>query len=1198
MRMQRVIGVFLVGVTAAWSAGAEPTIYLGPKTRPVVQEAALELQRLVYEASGRLMPIDTAERLAEDAEGLVLGTPASLPNLSESWPFGLDEPDHDGYLLRALAAQRDLIVVAGETPVAARNGVYGLLEELGFGFYFSGATLPERSRALEDWELPAFSESRSPVFRVRGTTPWLTHYTGAAAWDLADYQAYVDALVRMRHNFIGIRSGAGDPFTAIEINGALTGGQALPNTSRRHGANEALATADFFAGTGQYFGRSHFGASSSSIDDEATAVAASKEMLAQALAYAKARGLTVCLGFVVASDPTRPGAANRFEARLRALLDDYPMVDVVWLWAPEWWGMYPQRAPVPRSTWDSYAGRWDSAFQDVPEADRRTEAVRMGLYALQARQLLQAWRPDVRLVVSGWGGDTGRRFTDFLPGLDSVIPRDVGFAALDEMEGGPTVSAAYESVAEDRERWPILWYERDGDQWLPQPNLEEIAGACRDAQAKGCQGLLGMHWRMGDVDEAAAYCARFAWDPALTTDEFQTTRARHLFGEKLADEIAPQLERLQDLGYRWIGGDGQNERAAMYWGPGEAEHVAALTEIAGEVRDIYQKAGGFSISLPVLGEVGVVSGVTEWLTLGADSSPQEAALAGLLLRIEYALALHRALDALGPPKSAANYGEDSLELADRIRSSGLADAMHLYARGIRSKSDLGVLATMNTKGWSDLCRRLDYDEGVIQDLVAFPEDIPKEPRVHVLPGRIVVTGLPAEGLEVRVQARPLGQQTFETRTLEAIGGTTFALAFPEGYIDAGNVEYGVEAFSEGEVAVVWPEDFPRRSAGATLFRSTLAARAPTQPTPSPGAPVVACEVAADQYAATLTWEPRRGEAYTVFRDGTKLGTVYDGWFEDTAPPSGQTVTYRVAALHIATGSTPEGTVQATIPALPLPQPPSDIRASTRGDRIVLGWQSDAPEAHQYLIRKYNTDFDLIEETYVDADYGRFQQISDLVSAGQAYTYTIAGIAPDGREGPPSPMRGVIASTEPLKPVLHLSFEDEAFLQGLAQLANNALALGGRGWAELPAQPEWNPDHALTLSMWITFEDLEGTPVLLCRGAWRESGYFLQLYNGRLRFYLAGVDTLTASRPQAGTWQHVTATYGYDLMRLYLNGEKVGEKHVRGVPRATEEPLYLGRYGPSNDSGYFVRGQLDDIRIYNVPFTPGEVANLYESTKRE
>jgi hypothetical protein len=223
--------------------------------------------------------------------------------------------------------------------------------------------------------------------------------------------------------------------------------------------------------------------------------------------------------------------------------------------------------------------------------------------------------------------------------------------------------------------------------------------------------------------------------------------------------------------------------------------------------------------------------------------------------------------------------------------------------------------------------------------------------------------------------------------------------------------------------------------------------------------------------------------------------------------------------------------------------------TSRANRNIVGWESDEPTAAQYDILKYDRSHKVIEETFVDADYGHFLQISDQVDPGQPYTYTVAAVAADGRTGPPSKKVGIISSTEPLSPVLQLSFKDEQFLAGLAKVTERGIALGGRGWAELEAQPQWDPGHALSVSVWVKLDDLKGMPVLVCKGSWQKAGYFLQVLNGTLRFYLAGVDTLDAGTLVPGEWQHVVATYGFNEMRVYINGKLADRKHVSGRPRA-------------------------------------------------
>ena len=188
-------------------------------------------------------------------------------------------------------------------------------------------------------------------------------------------------------------------------------------------------------------------------------------------------------------------------------------------------------------------------------------------------QALKTIAPDKRVVISGWGGDKWDRFTDLFPGLDEVLPKDIVFSALDNIDPTwePNVSRFYGKLPADRQRWAIPWWESDGggsrhDQFMPQGNTKPFSVLLPDVLRKGCQGDLGIHWRSRAVEDVAAYMLDFAWNPTKTTYEsFWSDFARRCFGEADAPEMAKILMELDALGPRWTGGGGQQECAGFTW---------------------------------------------------------------------------------------------------------------------------------------------------------------------------------------------------------------------------------------------------------------------------------------------------------------------------------------------------------------------------------------------------------------------------------------------------------------------------------------------------------------------------------------------------------------------------------------------------------------------------------------------------------
>ena len=86
------------------------------------------------------------------------------------------------------------------------------------------------------------------------------------------------------------------------------------------------------------------------------------------------------------------------------------------------------------------------------------------------------------------------------------------------------------------------------------------------------------------------------------------------------------------------------------------------------------------------------------------------------------------------------------------------------------------------------------------------------------------------------------------------------------------------------------------------------------------------------------------------------------------------------------------------------------------------------------------------------------------------------------------------------------------------------------------------------------------------------------------------------------WNHVVGTFDGDsgIMRLYLNGEKAGEKTFfegSAIEAAVDEPLYIGKnndhpYSNATASGNMVSGLLDEITLYKAVLSESEIASLY------
>jgi hypothetical protein len=102
---------------------------------------------------------------------------------------------------------------------------------------------------------------------------------------------------------------------------------------------------------------------------------------------------------------------------------------------------------------------------------------------------------------------------------------------------------------------------------------------------------------------------------------------------------------------------------------------------------------------------------------------------------------------------------------------------------------------------------------------------------------------------------------------------------------------------------------------------------------------------------------------------------------------------------------------------------------------------------------------------------------------------------------------------------------------------------------------------------------------------------------RLRFRLRTgtvTSTLTATTGTLpiNTWYHVAATYDGKRMRLFLNGAEVGSMTKTGsLARGSGVPVHMGR---NPDGSGYMRGGIDDVRIYSSALTRSEITSVISS----
>jgi hypothetical protein len=515
-----------------------------------------------------------------------------------------------------------------------------------------------------------------------------------------DWRAYLEAMVRMRFNTLGVHVYSGEKqwaesFLSFEYAGV--GHLAYTDTSatNRWGYLPER-TSRFGMGSPDFFAEEVFGA-------EATTRARScweaqemaQKLWGEAFEYAQKLGIRTGVGFepyqipdeiytatppeahYAAADPKTPGpridpesvaAKDILEARLAHLLESYPTVDYVWLWEDEQMNWASQKSDIPLSV---------TPFQ-------------------QAYDFLKRHAPGKRLVISGWGGVV-RHFAYF----HKKLPEDIVFSSLNDNLGWDPVNEAYGKL-EGRERWPIPWLEDDPAMWLPQFHVSRFVRDMDLAKQYGCQGLLGIHWRHRIMDVDAGFQSAYSWDKELTPAKFFQGFASAQVREPRAAKLAKVLE-----------GTDRERLILCSWTGEIKDGHSEIDEYTGDYDEAFQFWNGYEPSVSVKQSQTEVARQLRALTEGASSAAERERLNYFTRFVElltpysesWSLAFHlnQLLTKASELKKQRGPGDArNLVLAEGVplwlKMAPLVREVFLnYQEIVSTRNDQGQLASMHNK---------------------------------------------------------------------------------------------------------------------------------------------------------------------------------------------------------------------------------------------------------------------------------------------------------------------------------------------------------------------------------------------------------------------------------------------------------------------------------------------------------------------
>jgi hypothetical protein len=106
-----------------------------------------------------------------------------------------------------------------------------------------------------------------------------------------------------------------------------------------------------------------------------------------------------------------------------------------------------------------------------------------------------------------------------------------------------------------------------------------------------------------------------------------------------------------------------------------------------------------------------------------------------------------------------------------------------------------------------------------------------------------------------------------------------------------------------------------------------------------------------------------------------------------------------------------------------------------------------------------------------------------------------------------------------------------------------------------------------------------------------NGYVIGLLNRRLfvSYHDGKARTITGPSVQAGVWTHVAMTWGTESLKMYVNGELLGQHMLTGKPGFPVRTIHVGVRWTGSTRAF--SGLLDDICIYERALSDDEVKRL-------
>lgn len=144
-----------------------------------------------------------------------------------------------------------------------------------------------------------------------------------------------------------------------------------------------------------------------------------------------------------------------------------------------------------------------------------------------------------------------------------------------------------------------------------------------------------------------------------------------------------------------------------------------------------------------------------------------------------------------------------------------------------------------------------------------------------------------------------------------------------------------------------------------------------------------------------------------------------------------------------------------------------------------------------------------------------------------------------------------------------------------------------------------PKNSISMCTWVNVNDWYNTnwAPLFVKSNSGYGMYGMQLLNfsdaKQLEVHLNSYYANANYTFSLNQWYFVVFTWDGNTARYYVNGSQIGQKSVTGNITSDNEPLIIGQDPPEINE--YLKGKLDEIRIYDKAISQNSIDSLYNLT---